>query len=176
MDGWISHCLGNHQEACDWGTDSTDLVDIKWMLWKCEGKWTKKSSVFWDITQCSPLKVSWRFGGTSGLHLRTEEYVTQEKNEAGSKPISALLAACVMVVGFQRSVRRYIREDRTLHIHSCEDLRSHRTEQVHDRVQWLNFVSLVPEIRFLPTSGADTTFKHCKIRTANEVSLPCIEM
>jgi hypothetical protein len=29
----------------------------------------KKSSIFWDITPCSPLKAKWRFGGTYGLHL-----------------------------------------------------------------------------------------------------------
>jgi hypothetical protein len=28
-----------------------------------------KSSVFWDITPCSVLKVSWHFGGTCCLHL-----------------------------------------------------------------------------------------------------------
>jgi hypothetical protein len=27
-----------------------------------------KSSIFWDITPCSPLKVNWRFGGTCRLH------------------------------------------------------------------------------------------------------------
>jgi hypothetical protein len=29
-----------------------------------------KSSVFWDITRCSPLKVNVRFGGTCHLHLQ----------------------------------------------------------------------------------------------------------
>jgi hypothetical protein len=29
-----------------------------------------KSSVFWDITSCSTLKVSWRFRGTCHLHLQ----------------------------------------------------------------------------------------------------------
>jgi hypothetical protein len=30
----------------------------------------RKSSVFLDITTCSPMKVSWRFGGTHPLHLQ----------------------------------------------------------------------------------------------------------
>jgi hypothetical protein len=29
-----------------------------------------KSSIFWDITPCSPLKVNWCFGGTCRLHLQ----------------------------------------------------------------------------------------------------------
>jgi hypothetical protein len=33
-----------------------------------------KSSVFWDITTCSPLKVSRRFGGTCNLHLRESKW------------------------------------------------------------------------------------------------------
>jgi hypothetical protein len=29
-----------------------------------------KSSIFWDITSCSPVKVNRRFGGTYRLHLQ----------------------------------------------------------------------------------------------------------
>jgi hypothetical protein len=29
-----------------------------------------KSTIFWDITPCSPLKVYRRFGGTYRLHLQ----------------------------------------------------------------------------------------------------------
>jgi hypothetical protein len=32
-----------------------------------------KSSIIWDITPCSPLKVDWRFGRTCRLHLRSSE-------------------------------------------------------------------------------------------------------
>jgi hypothetical protein len=32
-----------------------------------------KSSVFWDIMPCRPLKVSRRFGGTCRLYFRDEE-------------------------------------------------------------------------------------------------------
>jgi hypothetical protein len=32
-----------------------------------------KSTVFWDITPCSPLKVNRNFGGTYRLHLQFEE-------------------------------------------------------------------------------------------------------
>jgi hypothetical protein len=29
-----------------------------------------ESTIFWDITPCSPVKISQRFGGTYRLHLR----------------------------------------------------------------------------------------------------------
>jgi hypothetical protein len=29
------------------------------------------STIFWDITPCSPLRVNRRFGGTYGLHLQS---------------------------------------------------------------------------------------------------------
>jgi hypothetical protein len=32
-----------------------------------------KSSLFWYITPCSPLKVNQRFGGICGLHLQVKE-------------------------------------------------------------------------------------------------------
>jgi hypothetical protein len=47
-----------------------------------------KSSVFWDITPCSPLKVNQRFRGTCCFHHR---------REAGSKQNST---CCLPHVGF----------------------------------------------------------------------------
>jgi hypothetical protein len=32
-----------------------------------------KSTTFWDIAQCSPLKVNRRFGGTYRLHLQDQK-------------------------------------------------------------------------------------------------------
>jgi hypothetical protein len=32
-----------------------------------------KSTIFWDITPCSPLKVNQHFGGTYRLHLQDRE-------------------------------------------------------------------------------------------------------
>jgi hypothetical protein len=45
-----------------------------------------KSSTFWDITPCSPLKVNWRFWGTCCFHLQGRR-VSQARNqhEASSK-------------------------------------------------------------------------------------------
>jgi cellulose synthase/poly-beta-1,6-N-acetylglucosamine synthase-like glycosyltransferase len=35
-------------------------------------RWGLKSTNFWDITPCSPLKVNRRFGGTYRLHLQDQ--------------------------------------------------------------------------------------------------------
>jgi hypothetical protein len=85
----------------------------------------QKSSVFWDLMPCSLLKVTGRLGGTCHLHV--------QQREAGSK--QSKLATCFTVVSFlayswtlkmeaicssetsfdfQRTIRRYISEDRTL--------------------------------------------------------------
>jgi hypothetical protein len=37
-----------------------------------------KSSIFWDITLCSPFKVIQRFLGTRRLHLQVERKAKQE--------------------------------------------------------------------------------------------------
>jgi hypothetical protein len=42
------------------------------------------SSIFWDITPCSPLKVNRRFGGTFRLHLQ-ERKVSQYRNHREGK-------------------------------------------------------------------------------------------
>jgi hypothetical protein len=49
-----------------------------------------KSSVFWDITPCSSLKVNRCFGGTCRLHLQ-DRIISQERdnNKASRKKISA---------------------------------------------------------------------------------------
>jgi hypothetical protein len=40
-----------------------------------------KSTIFWDITPCSPLKVKLRFGGTYRLHLHGRR-ISQARNQA----------------------------------------------------------------------------------------------
>jgi hypothetical protein len=64
-----------------------------------------KGSAFWDITLCSPLKTNRRIGGTCCLQL-LDRGVSQSRNqhETGSNQRSA---------DFQRTIRRYISEDRT---------------------------------------------------------------
>jgi hypothetical protein len=45
-----------------------------------------KSSVFWDITLCSPLKFCRRFGGTCSLHQGRITSHVRNQHEAGSNP------------------------------------------------------------------------------------------
>jgi hypothetical protein len=87
-----------------------------------------KRSALCDVTPRSLLKINQSFGGACRLHLR------------------GLLATCFMLVSclaysstlkmearcfsetsvdFQRTTRRYIPEDRTLHNHRCENLRAY---------------------------------------------------
>jgi hypothetical protein len=48
-----------------WGSRDTDYERFEALT-----AVNMKSSIFWDITACSPLKVNWRFGGTCRLHLQ----------------------------------------------------------------------------------------------------------
>jgi hypothetical protein len=45
-----------------------------------------KSSIFWDITPCTLLKVNRRFGGTYRLHLQSRRINQAKRNaKAGGK-------------------------------------------------------------------------------------------
>jgi hypothetical protein len=43
-----------------------------------------KSSIFWDIMPCSPLKVNRRFGGTCRLHLQARR-ISKVRNQRESR-------------------------------------------------------------------------------------------
>jgi hypothetical protein len=85
-----------------------------------------KSSVFWDITQCSPLKVHRRFGGTCHLHLQGQ-IISQARYQVVACFHAGFLHGLFfdpedggdmflrMSVDFKRTTRRYIPEDRALH-------------------------------------------------------------
>jgi hypothetical protein len=103
---------------------------------------TKKSSIFWYITPCSPLKVNRHFGGTFHLHPQGR-IICQTRNqvESGSKKSSCFKLVSWLaysstfkmkatyssetLVEFQRTIRRYNTEDRTPHDHRCENLESY---------------------------------------------------
>jgi hypothetical protein len=73
------------------------------------------STIFWDITPCIPLTSSRRFGGTYCLHLQGGR-ISPARNQHESRWQAE-----------QRTTRRYIREDSTLHNHRCENLKSYIT-------------------------------------------------
>jgi hypothetical protein len=78
-----------------------------------------KTSNFWDIMPCSPLKVNLHFVRTCRLHLQGPR-VNQSRNqrETDSKHFSALKMDATFssetLVVFQRTTWRYIPEDKTL--------------------------------------------------------------
>jgi hypothetical protein len=70
-----------------------------------------KSIIFWDITRCSPLEVSRRFGGTCRLHLQGRR-ISQARNqrEAGGKQIKMVETwSSKTSADFQRTTWGYTR-------------------------------------------------------------------
>jgi hypothetical protein len=85
-----------------------------------------KSSIFWDIMLCSPLKISLHFGATRSPIFRIDEWAKQDASmkQVTCRAYSWILKMEVVCssetsVDFQRSTRRYIPEDRTLLIKLC---------------------------------------------------------
>jgi hypothetical protein len=77
-----------------------------------------KSIIFWDIMRCSLLSFNRRFEGTYRLHL-------QGRISRFRKPASKQVLLAKTSVETQRTIRRYIPEDDTLHNHRCENLKSY---------------------------------------------------
>jgi hypothetical protein len=82
-----------------------------------------ESTIFWDITPCSPLSVNRSFGGTYVQlifsTLKMEAILSSETS-----------------VDTQRTTRRYIPEDGTLNNHRCENLRSCKNKPVWFLLFW----------------------------------------
>jgi hypothetical protein len=107
-------------------TTGTTHLDIQETLnFLPTGDMYVKSCIFGDITPCSPLKFNLRFGGICRLQIQgrgTSWFLAQlilliMKNEATCSSETA--------IDFQRTTRRYIPEDKTLHNHRCENLKSY---------------------------------------------------
>jgi hypothetical protein len=78
-----------------------------------------KSTIFWDITPCSPLKVRSISPPSSGSKNKPS------KKLARKQVASSVICSSETSVHFQRTTRLYIPEDSTLHNHRCEDLKSY---------------------------------------------------
>jgi hypothetical protein len=98
-----------------------------------------KSSIVWDITLCSPLKVNWCFGGTCRFHLQGKINQARHQHDVGQKQDSVgfllgllftlmIEATCSseMFVGCQWTTWHYIPEDRTLRICKRPEMKNQR--------------------------------------------------
>jgi hypothetical protein len=102
-----------------------------------------KSSIFWDITPCSPLKVKQHFGGIFRLHLYGRRISKSRNQREAACNQSCLLATCFTLISclahssalkmeatyssetpvdLQRTIWHYIPEDRTLQNKSGSDI------------------------------------------------------
>jgi hypothetical protein len=138
-----------------------------------------KSAIFWDITQCSPLKVNRCFGGTCRLHF--QDWKSR-----------ALLAAWFLLLAwllnrsrrlhFRRKCRltfngHYIPEDRTLHNHRLENLRFHKTiiilEYIIKREE--NMISLTQDVNCRPSISRvvpyETTYNTTRLAVVSGIAI-----
>jgi hypothetical protein len=83
-----------------------------------------KSVFFWDMTPCSPLSCTRRFGGTYRLHLQCR--IISSANQRATLKMEAIRSSKTSGAT-QRTTRRHIAEDDTLHNHRCENLKFYYT-------------------------------------------------
>jgi hypothetical protein len=113
-----------------------------------------KSSVFWDITQCSPLKVNRRFGVTCLLHLQGKRQA-RHQHEVTLFATSFMLVSCLSYsstlkmevtcysetsLDFQLTTLRYIPEDRNLYLSKGSDPDPGSHTDIHNlHIKWSFF-------------------------------------
>jgi hypothetical protein len=98
-------------------------------------KWVKEicsseSTIFRGVTQCNPLNVNRRFGGTYRLHLQGKLCLSPDFTLVSCSAYSSTLkmeAICTSEtsVDIQQTTGRYIPQGSTLHNHHCENLKSY---------------------------------------------------
>jgi hypothetical protein len=110
-----------------------------------------KSSVFWDTTLCSPLKVNGRFGGTSRLHLQGRR-ISHARNRKTVDKQSLQEATCSieMSVDFQRTTRCYNSQLKNVFVSCMKCWCFVRT--IADKLMFHSVLTrVIPEIRDEPT-------------------------
>jgi hypothetical protein len=83
------------------------------------------SSILRDITPCIPLKVNRRFGRTCRIYLQGRRKKPEWKQVTSRTLKMEVKCSCETLVEFQQTTRRYIPDDKTLHNHRCEKLKSY---------------------------------------------------
>jgi hypothetical protein len=95
-------------------------------------------ALFLNVMPCSPVKVSWRFGGTCRFHLQDRRDSQARNNAAPFMLVSCFAyssalkmeATCSseMSLDFYRNTRYYNLEARTVYNHRCENLKSNMSD------------------------------------------------
>jgi hypothetical protein len=81
-----------------------------------------KSTIFWDITPCSQLRVIRRFRGTYCLHLQGRK-ISRARNQHESRRRYVPPKCWLTLNGLLGLISQ--KEDDTLHNHHCENLKSY---------------------------------------------------
>jgi hypothetical protein len=102
--------------------------------WFAEAFRRNYSSIFWDVTTCSPVKFSWRFEGTYRLRLHLHGWKSKQGCDYHLRHVGSCLSYSTLnmesifssetSVRFPQTTRRCILEYRTRHSHLCENLES----------------------------------------------------
>jgi hypothetical protein len=83
-------------------------------------------SILWNITPYNPFKIEILFGGKCHLDLRVRR-ISEARNKHEVSKQNKVPCFSETLVDLQRISRPYIPEDRTLHNHGCESLRSYNS-------------------------------------------------
>jgi hypothetical protein len=116
--------------------------------------WTNfllKSTIFWDITPCSPFSVNRRFGGPYRRQRRGRKNKLSKK--PGLKQVVSLkmeaICSSETSVDTQRTTRRYIPENGDLHNHRCDNFKSYKFSIVSDDFRLLMFLVCILRPNFV---------------------------
>jgi hypothetical protein len=87
----------------------------------------KNSTIFWDITPCSLLKVNWRFRGTYRLHLQGRK-ISRTRNQRECRLWAENLKSKVSLLGFVLIPRRLKRCSSETSVHFVRSTRCYIAE------------------------------------------------
>jgi hypothetical protein len=120
-----------------------------------------RSSVFWNITPCSPIKAKRRFGGTFCFHPQSRRISRARNQHERRWQVILLTETCRF-----RNVARlstdytalYISEDRILRIHRCDNLKSYKSANP------CNLTFSIYRLRPLSVSSVSSVSIHHRLR------------
>jgi hypothetical protein len=106
----------------------------------------EKRTIFWDMTPCSPFSCTRRFGGRIASIFRATCFLDGLLNYSSTLKIETIRSSETSGAT-QRTTRRHIPEDDTLHNHRCENLKSYISLSVFNLV--LVFIYQLPLIPYI---------------------------